>query len=300
MTLLAGPVPGTEPAIRAHDQSRSMLARARLPAAREALAACQLCSHRCGADRRSGPAGLCHAGPEARFFSAQTEVADELELLPTFAIALSGCSFRCDFCITGESSWNPKAGLALDAQAMAAQAARALEQGARTVMVLGGEPTIHLPALLEWIARLPDRATLVLKTNGALAGEAPALLAGLPDVWLPDFKFGNDDCARRLAGVPDYFATLTSNLQWMGTSDAGGSLLVRHLVMPSHLECCTAPVIHWLARHLPTAQRRISLRQGYWPAWHARRHPELSRHLHATEFDQAVQWARDNGLEVVP
>ncbi len=300
MTSLTAPVAATHPAIGARGRPRSEVARDRLPSAREALAACQLCSHRCGTDRRSGPAGLCHAGPEARFFSAQTEVADELELLPTFAVALSGCNFRCDFCITGESSWNPRAGLALDTRTMAAQAAKALERGARTVMILGGEPTIHLPALLELIAHLPNHATLVLKTNAALTAEARELLAGLPDVWLPDFKFGNDACARRLAGVPEYMDTLTSNIQWMGTPTAGGSLLVRHLVMPSHLECCTAPVIRWLATHLPTGQRRISLRQGYWPAWQARRHPELSRHLLAAEFEQAVGWAHESGLEVVP
>ena len=76
------------------------------------LADCHLCEHHCGVNRLAGETGLCHAGAEARIFMAQTEVSDELELIPTFAIALSGCDLRCDFCITGGPSWNPRAGRA--------------------------------------------------------------------------------------------------------------------------------------------------------------------------------------------
>src|SRR4051812_24423011 len=90
--------------------SRSALARGRAGAARWALADCHLCAHHCGVDRLAGETGLCHAGVEARVFSAQIEVSDELELIPTFAIALSGCDLRCSFCITGAQSWNPQAG----------------------------------------------------------------------------------------------------------------------------------------------------------------------------------------------
>ena len=53
--------------------------------ARAALADCQFCAHHCGVNRLAGETGLCHAGAEARFFSAQVEVSDELELIPTFA-----------------------------------------------------------------------------------------------------------------------------------------------------------------------------------------------------------------------
>src|SRR5208283_3397885 len=89
---------------------RSAMARDRAAAARAALSDCRLCAHDCGVNRLAGETGLCRAGPDARIFSAQVEVADELELIPTFAIALSGCDLRCDFCITGAASWNPRAG----------------------------------------------------------------------------------------------------------------------------------------------------------------------------------------------
>src|SRR2546421_10729228 len=90
-------------------RARRKLASERAVAAYAVLQDCRLCAHDCGVNRLTGQLGICRAGDQARVFSAQVEVGDELELIPTFAIALSGCDLRCDFCITGESSWNPRA-----------------------------------------------------------------------------------------------------------------------------------------------------------------------------------------------
>jgi uncharacterized Fe-S radical SAM superfamily protein PflX len=87
-------------------QNRPALARERARRAWAMLADCRFCAHDCGVNRLAGESGLCRAGAAARFFSAQVEVSDEMELIPTFAVALSGCDLRCDFCITGGPSWN--------------------------------------------------------------------------------------------------------------------------------------------------------------------------------------------------
>jgi putative pyruvate formate lyase activating enzyme len=283
------------PVARQETAARAATADRRLIAARAQLAHCNFCAHHCGVDRRQGPAGLCHAGPEARFFSAQVEVSDELELIPTFAVALSGCDLRCDFCITGASSWNPGAGAGLDAADMAAQARRALAGGARTVMILGGEPTIHLPSVLELVAALPDDARLVWKTNAHGSAEARALLDGLFDVWLADYKFGNDDCARRLAKVSDYTAVVRENLRW---ANAHSELIVRHLLMPAHVDCCWRPVAEWLHDELPGV--KVNLRSGFWPAWHATRHAELQQSLSPAENRRALEIAHEHGLRLIP
>jgi putative pyruvate formate lyase activating enzyme len=276
---------------------RSALARERVEAARAALSDCHLCAHHCGVNRLAGATGLCHAGAEARIFSAQVEVSDELELIPTFAIALSGCDLRCDFCITGEPSWNPRSG---DPQCLSGldrlirEAEQALDSGARTVMVLGGEPTIHLPAVLEIVAALPDSARLVWKTNAHGSARARELLDGLFDVWLADYKFGNDACARRLAKAPDYVRVVRENLLW---ANDHSELIVRHLLMPGHVECCWKRVAEWLAADLPGV--KVNLRSGFWPAWHAFRHTELRGTVLKCESEHAFEIARECGLNLV-
>lgn len=274
---------------------RAGVARERAAIARTALADCRLCAHDCRVNRLAGEHGLCHAGTEARCFTAQVEVSDELELIPTFAIALSGCDLRCDFCITGKDSWNVNAGWRFDAVAMAARAVHALNDGARTIMVLGGEPTIHLPNALELVAELPDSAKLVWKTNAHGSAQARELLDGLFDVWLADFKFGNDACARRLARVPDYVAIVRENLRW---ANEHSELIVRHLVMPGHLDCCWHPVAEWLAKALPGV--KVNLRSGFWPAWHSARHPELVAGGSASDCQRAWAIAREFHLNLIP
>jgi len=273
---------------------RSTVARERANIARAVLAECRLCAHDCGVDRLMGAAGICHAGAEARIFSAQTEVSDELELIPTYAIALSGCDLRCDFCITGSPSWNARLGETISFEEISARAKNALAKGARTVMILGGEPTVHLHTALEIVAALPDNAKLVWKTNAHGSALARKLLDGMFDVWLADYKFGNDACAQRLAKVADYNRVVRENLIW---ANEHSELIVRHLLMPGHIECCWRLVAEWLAENLPGV--KVNLRSGFWPAWHAARHSELRGTVSKDESQNAHQIASNLNLNLV-
>jgi pyruvate-formate lyase-activating enzyme len=178
---------------------------------------------------------------------------------------------------------------------LAEKARQALIAGARTIQILGGEPTIHVPAVVELVSLLPDDAHLVWKTNGHGSAEARRLLDGLFDTWLVDFKFGNDRCGERLARVSQYLAAVRANLAW---AQPRTNLIVRHLLMPGHLRCCWKPVAAWIARELPGV--KVSLRTGFWPAWHSSRHPELI--VGASREDTALAWriAADYGLNLVP
>lgn len=302
--------------------SRAAIARERAAVARAMLADCHFCAHHCGVNRLAGERGLCRAGAGARFFLAQTEVTDELELIPTFAAALSGCDLRCDFCITGAESWNPRAGEHFAANEMAEQAKTALRNGAKTIMVLGGEPTIHLPAVLEFVSELPDSAKLIWKTNAHGSAQARELLDGIFDVWLADYKFGNDGCAQRLAKISDYTRVIRENLLWFAGVErrapagldfaqnhsqhaeavlgapARGELIVRHLLMPGHVDCCWQPVARWLAENLHGV--KVNLRSGFWPAWQARRHADLRGTVSAAETERADQIAEIYGLNLIP
>ena len=308
MNATAPPLPVPE-AGAGSGRSRRLLAAHRAALAWEHLAHCELCAHRCGANRLAGELGPCHANTEAHVFHAQTEVSDEAELAPVFAVAFGGCDLRCDFCNTGRDSWNAEAGkltvshqresteatpLAYG-QELAARAHQALARNARSVMILGGEPTIHLPAVLEFVSLLPDDARLVWKTNAHGTAAARELLDGVFDVWVADYKFGNDLCAQRLAKVPHYTAIVRENLAWAATHT---ELIVRHLLMPGHLECCWRPVAEWLAAELPGV--KVSLRTGFWPGWFSARHPELVRTTSVPEERLARELATRLGLRLIP
>jgi len=289
------PMRTVEPVLPAtHLENRQSVAAGRAAAARAALAECRLCAHDCGVNRFAGELGKCRADAHPHVHLVQMEMADELELVPTFAVALSGCDLRCAFCISGAQSWNPLAGELLTPSALARQAESALADGARTVTFLGGEPTIHVPFLLEAVAELPNWAKLVLKTNAYCSAVSRAFLEGLFDVWCADYKFGNDTCAGRLARVAHYNDTVRENLVWAAQQS---HLIVRHLLMPGHVECCWLPVAEWLGKHLPGV--KVNLRSGFWPGWQSHRHPELRRTISASELGRAKEIAADWGLNLV-
>ena len=125
--------------------------------------------------------------------------------------------------------------------------------------------------------------------------QARELLDGMFDVWLADFKFGNDACAQRLAKIPDYVRVVQENLLWAADHS---ELSVRHLLMPGHVDCCWRPVAEWLAANLPGV--KVNLRSGFWPAWQAARHAELQRTILEPESDRAVALAREFNLNLIP
>lgn len=284
----ASPLP-----LSARAQPRQPLAAGRAALARAGLARCLFCAHECGVNRLAGETGPCQAGTTTNYFTAQIEVSDESVLAPVFAIALGGCDIRCRFCITRQGSWNVSGGLPLEPATMAQAARSALRRGARTIMILGGEPTIHLHSALELVSRLPEEAVLVWKTNGRGAAASRALLADIFDYWVIDYKFGNDSCARRLSGFDACLPQVHKNLLWAAENSR---LIIRHLLMPGHVACCWEPSARWIAGHLP--QARVNLRTGFWPV-KDRSNPELSRTIHQAEAGTARDIARDLKLNLV-
>ena len=90
---------------------------------------------------------------------------------------------------------------------------------------------------------------MLWNSNFFMTPEAMKILRLLIDLWLPDFKFGPGECAKTLARTPWYWETVTENLRLICEWDE--DLTIRHLIMPIHVECCTAPVLAWIAEHMP-------------------------------------------------
>jgi putative pyruvate formate lyase activating enzyme len=117
-------------------------------------------------------------------------------------------------------------------------------------------------------------------------------LAGFADVYLLDFKYGPGSCAEKISDAPDYWKVCTYNHL---EARRHGELIVRVLVLPGHLECCTQPVLKWISKNLG-AGTRVNLMFQYRPEWRAREIPELRRKLSREEMKKAVQMVKKAGL----
>lgn len=265
--------------------------RERAARARSMLRSCEVCERRCGVDRLAGERAPCGLSDQTWCFKRHVSFAEELPLLPSYMAYLGGCNFRCRFCVQAPACFDPRLGIQVRADEVARDFERVVAKGARTINLLGGEPSLHLHTILEIAAEAEEPLPLVLNSNMYMTTEVIDLLAGVVEMYLADFKFGTDACARSLAGVDRYVEVVTRNLR---LAAAQAPMIVRHLLMPGHLECCFQPVVHWLAENLPEVP--FTLMTGYVPAWRAVGHDTLDRLLTQDEREQAEALVAELGL----
>jgi len=228
-----------------------------------ALHRCKLCLHRCEVDRIAMPAGICGLDARLRIASAGVEPEWMEDLSPAFTVRFSGCNFRCFFCNVPDITFRPNTGEETDPGALALVLRDAYDEGARAVKFTGGEPSLHLLAIAEILAHCEWNFPVALHTNLYLSPTFLLYMEGLFDVVIADLKFGNDGCASEIAGVSHYFESVTRNLESLASTD----LVIRHTVLPGHIECCTFPILDYLRDKAPTAGVQILF--NYAPAYAA-------------------------------
>jgi putative pyruvate formate lyase activating enzyme len=269
----------------------------RIARARASYRACNLCERRCGADRYAPePKNYCGLGVEARIFNELLHFGEEHELIPSHAVYLTGCNFRCVFCMTGDAivPEGLKKGVPLEPRSFARLVARRRAEGATNVNFLGGEPSVNLLGILEALRECPADTRVVWNTNMYFSPEQAELLRGLVDVYLADWKYGNDACALKLSAAPRYLEVIRRNLRFaVETARA----IVRYLVMPGHNDCCFRPIARALRDELPGVP--LSITDPYLPLFRAPRVRGMDRPSTREEAAEARAIAAEHGLEVV-
>lgn len=263
--------------------------------ARDALKCCHLCPLRCGTNRLENELGFCQLGEKAYWFRENLNYLQEIELIPSHSIYLTGCNMRCDFCSVEEKILFPNRGREWNIPELVEMVERRREQGARTLLFVGGEATVNLHAILALLAALPTLPRIVWDSNMYLTEEARVLLEGVVDVYAGDLKFSNNACARRISHTPRYMEEMAHNLRF---AEETASLIVRHLLLPGHLECCVLPMMDWLRENLRTP--RLSLRKEYIPPEKPMEYRSLSGYVSNKDYELAVRAAEENGIELVP
>lgn len=254
------------------------------------LAGCQLCPINCLADRAAGQVGECGAGHTARYFSACVLYNEEQEISPTFAIFFSGCNMRCPYCIVRDCAWSADYGLPFDAEVLAQAVRQRAKEGVRTLSFLGGEPTVSLPAAMSLVRRLDGILPVVWNSNMYFSEVARNALRQFVWGYVPDIRCG-PDCAASLAAPSDYFQVASENT--VELAKGAGLVLVRHLVLPGHVECCALPIARWVADNLPQAV--FNPIYNYLPP-RERAPRDLSRQLRPQEMKQMERECSRLGL----
>ncbi|GAB4280264.1 MAG: hypothetical protein Kow0056_14450 [Coriobacteriia bacterium] len=263
----------------------------RAGAARGMLRSCTMCARECGANRASGHLGWCGVGARSRVASDFIHLGEELELTPSHTVFFSGCTMACAYCQNHDIAFHPDAGRLASPEDLARSIERRVAQGARNVNFVGGDPAPHLATVLETLSVLEVRQAVVWNSNMYLSESAMDLLCDVVDVFLADIRYGDDACALRLSDAPDYTARVRRAIE---RAHRESEVVLRHLVLPGHLECCTRPVLEWVAGSLSGVY--LNLMFQYRPCHEARQHEGMGRRLTRSEIAQASAMAQEAGV----
>jgi len=264
----------------------------RVKMARQALVNCNLCPRQCGVDRTAGEKGFCGLDDTVRCFREVLLCNEESELVPSHQIYFAGCNIRCQFCVVAEWNEQPSAAREIDYDDMARKIAHCRSEGAKTLNLLGGEPAVNLYGILELLSRIDRQIKVVWNSNMYYNEIVDELTAGMVDVYLADFKCGNDGCASKLLGADNYIDIVKQNiLKALRHAD----VIVRHLILPGHKQCCLEPILKWLANEVPDA--KLSFWGDYMPPAQATASP--TEYLTQSNMQDAENLAKSMGLNLI-
>jgi putative pyruvate formate lyase activating enzyme len=304
------------------------------------LTHCNFCPWNCRVDRMAGAKfGACKLASASRVSSHFHHTGEELFYRGTEGsgtIFFTSCNMRCAFCQNGDISTDKDNGEETDPRTLAATWMLRRE-GCHNINWVGGEVVIHLHAIIAaiallgrdfvptqaelrralrtkadrlfWFEEMPEKAVyegkfnapMLWNSNFFITLESMRILRLLTDVWLPDFKFGPGRCAMALAKTPWYWETVTRNLELI--AEWGEDYSIRHLVMPNHVECCTYPVLEWIAEHMPAVP--VNVMAQFHPdnfcdpaaAKYRDRYAEIARRPTQAELNKSWRRARELGLK---
>lgn len=254
---------------------------------------CELCEHKCGVNRIEGETGRCGIEePSVRTITIRGEEVTRC------ALFLPGCNLSCSYCANWGVSQYCK-GRRMNVGDLVDKVIRM--EGDVILQLVGGEPSINLLYILKVLRGIKEKIKepkvwVTLDTNMYMTKKALTTLNEVVDIYLSDFKFGNDECATKIAKVRNYFEIVARNNRIVHA--AGKNLWLNHLILPNHIECCGKPILDWVSKEFGS-EVPISLFTSYFPCWKAKENPKLNREVREDEYLELKNYAEDLGLNLL-
>ena len=265
---------------------------------------CTLCPRECRVNRFEGGTGYCGTDAGLNIASVCIHKGEEPVISGTDGICnifFSGCNLHCIYCQNHEISQCIQLSGIRDRtlRQILDKIVKILSDGIPAIGFVS--PSHVVPMVKAIIKDLNSRGykpLTVYNTNSYDKVETIRSLAGLIDVYLPDYKYVTKRMASEYSDASDYPEVALKAIKEMyyqkGSSfriDENGraenGLLIRHLVLPGHAEESKKVLIS-IAEELSPGVH-LSLMSQYHPTSQVRHHPMLNRTLYEAEYEAVVE-----------
>ena len=273
------------------------------------MSKCLMCPRGCLVDREAGERGFCGATNEYIIGSADLYFYEEPCISGTRgsgAIFFSGCNLRCVFCQNKEIS-REVLGKKYTENELINKMLELQDRGAHNINLVTATPYSFFVAKTLEKAKKDLKIPVVYNCGGYESIESLRALDGLVDIYLPDFKYFDDELAKRYSSAPNYVEIASKSLIEMYrqvgklTLDKNGiaerGLIVRHLVLPACREDSKAVLKH-ISEILPAEDVTLSLMRQYTPDFANEDAPKnLKRRLTSFEYEDVLNYAISLGFD---
>lgn len=269
---------------------------------------CTLCPRECGVNRAAGEIGFCGQTSILRAGRAALHHWEEPCLSGSRGsgtVFFSGCTLGCQFCQNYALS-RGKEGVALTKERLTEIFLELQQKGAHNInLVTGSHFAPQIAISLKQAKEEGLCIPVVWNCGGYEKASTLKLLEGLVDIYLPDFKYVDDEYAKRFSTAPDYAKWATESLDEMirqvgepqfdeeGIMKKG--VIVRHLMLPGLLydTKCVLKLLH--ERYGKSIM--ISIMNQYTPMPQVKGDPYLDRPLPEGHDERALAYAKELGIK---
>jgi putative pyruvate formate lyase activating enzyme len=278
-----------------------------MPDLRNWLESCELCPNFCRVNRLEGEKGRCRLGSELVVSSANLHYGEEPVLVGrggSGTIFFTCCNLKCVFCQNYDIS-QLDYGSPVDQNELVRNMITLQDRGAENINLV--TPTHQAAQIFEAVKearREGLKLPIVYNCGGYENPDFLRELDGLVQIYMPDFKYGNDEAGLKYSGVSEYSTWCrkalvemhrqVGDLQTDQRGVATRGLLVRHLVLPNRI-ADSQKVIDFLASSI-SSDTYLNIMDQYHPAFHASEYNGLRRRVFRQEVEEVLQYARSKGM----
>ena len=271
------------------------------------LEKCAICPHNCGINRLNNQIGRCKSKDTVKVALYSTHNFEEPCISGkkgSGTVFFSNCNMNCVFCQNYEISQQGK-GKEISIEELADIFIKQQEKDVENINLV--TPTSYVPQIIEAIkiARKNGlKLPIVYNTNGYEKVETLKMLEGYVDIYLPDFKYSDDDLGKRLSKVDNYFEIVTEALKEMyrqtgkavfnGEGIMQKGMIIRHLVLPNHI-LNSRRVLKWINENMHDVY--VSVMAQYFPTYKAKKIDDINRKLTKEEYEQIENYLYRLDLE---
>ncbi len=258
---------------------------------------CRLCPRECGAERAKDRKGICMAGEKLRIAANNLHFGEEPPISGirgSGTVFFSGCTLKCIFCQNFPIS-QLNNGEEYSVDELAEILIKLQERGAHNINLVSPTPYLyHFVSALRIAAGKGLNIPVVFNSGGYERVEIIKELEGIIDVYMPDFKYSDQEISKKYSGIQDYpdiaFLAISEMYRQVGSlitneeDIAVKGLIIRHLILPDETEN-SIKVLKSIGGSI-FSNSYLSLMSQFFPAYKASNNRNLKRRITSEEYEK--------------